>query len=144
MPKKDRYIFPAVFDYADDGISIDFPDIPGCLSCAFSTDEALHNAHEALGLHLFNMEADGDKIPEPSNVLDIRAKLKRNQIVVPIEVNMLIVRDSVNNKAMNKMCTLPQWLLTEGREAGLNFSQVLQDALVEKLGITREIKRRKN
>ena len=26
---KDRYIYPAIFDYADDGISIEFPDLPG-------------------------------------------------------------------------------------------------------------------
>lgn len=25
---KDTYIYPAVFDYADDGISISFPDLP--------------------------------------------------------------------------------------------------------------------
>lgn len=33
MPK-DRYVFPAIFDYGDDGISIEFPDLPGCLPCA--------------------------------------------------------------------------------------------------------------
>ena len=27
--KKDYYLFPAIFDYADDGISISFPDLPG-------------------------------------------------------------------------------------------------------------------
>ena len=36
---KDTYIFPAVFDFADDGISIEFPDLPGCLPCAGSDRE---------------------------------------------------------------------------------------------------------
>ena len=31
---RDRYIFPAVFNYAEDGISISFPDIEGCFSCS--------------------------------------------------------------------------------------------------------------
>lgn len=31
---KDTYIYPAVFDISNDGISIEFPDLPGCLPCA--------------------------------------------------------------------------------------------------------------
>jgi predicted RNase H-like HicB family nuclease len=57
----DRYIFPAVLTYAEDGISIEFPDLPGCLPCAGSTEEALQNARQALGLHLYGMEQDGDR-----------------------------------------------------------------------------------
>lgn len=138
--KKDRYIFPAIFDYADDGITIDFPDLPGCMPCAFSTEEALHNAREAMGLHLYNMEEDGDNIPTPTDILKI--KHSPNQAVVLIDVFMPRVRDSINNKAVNKMCTLPQWLISAGKEADINFSQTLQDALMQKLGINREIKRR--
>jgi hypothetical protein len=33
----DKYIFPAILTYADDGISIEFPDLPGCLPCAHTT-----------------------------------------------------------------------------------------------------------
>ncbi len=55
---KDRYSFIAVFDVAEDGISIEFPDLPGCLPCADTMEEALKNAHEALGLHLWGLEQD--------------------------------------------------------------------------------------
>ena len=41
---KDTYIFPAVFDFAEDGISIEFPDLPGCLPCADTVEEAVKNA----------------------------------------------------------------------------------------------------
>jgi predicted RNase H-like HicB family nuclease len=34
------YAYPALFYYDDDGISIEFPDLPGCLSCAEDTEEA--------------------------------------------------------------------------------------------------------
>ena len=142
MQKQNTYIFPAVFDYADDGISIEFPDLPGCLPCAFSTDEALHNAREALGLHLLSMEEDGDAIPEPSDILNI--KHEPNQAVVLIDVFMPSVRSSVNNKSVNKTVTIPQWLLTAGRDANINFSQTLQDALIQKLGIKREIKHKRS
>ena len=45
---KDYYQFPAVFDIANDGISITFPDLPGCLPCANDMQEAFKNAKEAL------------------------------------------------------------------------------------------------
>lgn len=49
------YTFNAIFSYEDDGISIDFPDLPGCISCGFSNDEALSMAKEALELYLHGM-----------------------------------------------------------------------------------------
>ncbi len=137
---KDYYVYPAIFDFADDGISIIFPDLPGCFSCAFSAEEAVHNAREAMGLHLYNMEDDGDTIPEPSNILTISHE--ENQAVILIDVSMPAVRERMRNKSMNKMCTVPAWLLTESKEAGINFSQTLQNALMEKLGIIRSTKRR--
>ena len=44
---KDRYAYVALFDIADDGISISFPDLPGCLPCADTLEEAIENAREA-------------------------------------------------------------------------------------------------
>ena len=137
---KDYYVYPAVLDFADDGISIIFPDLPGCFSCAFSAEETIHNAREAMGLHLYNMEDDGDVIPVPSDILGIQHE--ENQAVVLIDVFMPVVRERIRNKSMNKMCTVPAWLLTESKEAGINFSQTLQDALMEKLGIIRTARRK--
>ena len=141
---KDIYTFPAIFDYADDGISISFPDFPGCLSCASSNDEAVYMAADALGLRLYSDECDNINIPEPSDPLKLKRCLLENQVVTFIRVYMPLVRNMfTKEKSTNKMCTLPQWLLEAGREADINFSQTLQDALMQKLGIKHEIKRRK-
>ena len=45
---KNDYAFIAVFEYADDGINISFPDLPGCISCAEvnATNEAIFNAKQ--------------------------------------------------------------------------------------------------
>ena len=137
---KDYYIFPAVFDYADDGITIDFPDLPGCMPCAFSTEEAMHNAREAMGLHLYNMEDDGDDIPEPSDILNIAHE--PNQAVVLVDVSMPPLRERMRNKSINKMCTVPAWLVKEAEMQHFSFSQILQEGLMEKLGITRNNKRK--
>lgn len=131
--KKDRYIYPAVFDYADDGISIAFPDLPGCFSCADTDEEAICMAKEALGLHLYGMEEDGDDIPTPSTINNIG--LESNQAVVLVEVLMPIVREAIENFSVKKTLSIPQWLNKLAIENNVNFSQVLQSALKEQLGI---------
>lgn len=70
---KDEYTFVAVLDCADDGISVSFPDLPGCFTCADSgdIDGAVKNAQEALSLHLCCMEKDGEVIPNPTMEQDI-------------------------------------------------------------------------
>ena len=50
------YAFPAIFRYADDGISISLPDLPWCLPCVMTKDKAFKNAKKALGLHLYGRE----------------------------------------------------------------------------------------
>ena len=128
---KDTYIFPAVFDYADDGISIDFPDLPGCLPCAHSIDEAIKNAQSALGLHLWGMEQDDEEIPEPTDVR--RIKHEENQAVMLVNVFMPPIRYKLNNKFIKKTLSIPQWLNAEAEHAGVNFSQILQNGLKDYL-----------
>lgn len=126
------YAFPAFFYYAEDGISIEFPDLPGCLPCAHATEEAFHNAKEALELHLFGMEQDGDPIPKPTEVKDLRPE--DGAVVVMIEVFMPSVRDRINNRVVKKTLTIPSWLNREAEVANVNFSLVLQEALKKYLG----------
>ncbi len=131
--KKDYYIYPAIFDYATDGISIEFPDLPGCFPCANSTEQAVKNAKEAMALHLWSMEEDEDIIPEPSPV--DKLKLKPNQISILIEAYMPLYRSTIENLSVKKTLTIPQWLNRLAEENKVNFSQVLQSALKEYLGV---------
>ncbi len=130
---KNTYIYPAIFDYADDGISIEFPDLPGCLPCANSTEEAFHNAKEALALHLYGMEKDNDFIPEPTDIRNI--KHDNNQSVVMIEIWMPPFRSEMENKAVKKTLTVPKWLDDLAVQNKVNFSHILQDALKHHLGV---------
>jgi predicted RNase H-like HicB family nuclease len=131
--KKDRYIYAAIFDYADDGISISFPDLPGCYSCADSDEEAISMAKEALALHLYSMEEDNDEIPTPTHINKIN--LEQNQVVVLIEVFMPTMREAIENYSVKKTLSIPQWLNKLALERNINFSQALQSALKEQLGI---------
>ena len=133
MKEKDTYVFPAIFTYEEDGISIEFPDLPGCLSCADTTAEATKMAKEALALHLYGMEEDNDEIPNDTPINNIN--LLKNQIPLLIEVYMPLYRTAIENQSVKKTLTIPQWLNKIAEQNKINFSQVLQSALKEQLGL---------
>lgn len=67
--KKYSYYSIFIFDKEMPGaINIEFPDLPGCLSCAYSYSEAKKNAREALLLYLDGMSILD--IPKPSAMFE--------------------------------------------------------------------------
>lgn len=132
---KDRYSYVAVFSYDEDGICIDFPDLPGCCPCsdAGNTDMALQNAKEAMGLHIWGMEQDGETLPSPTPITDI--SLEPNQVPVLIEVFMPPIRERINNRFVKKTLSLPAWLASKADEDGVNCSKLFQTALMEYLHV---------
>ncbi len=128
---KDTYIFPAVFEQTESGIAIEFPDLPGCLPCAETAEAAVKNAKEAMMLHLYGMEEDGEDIPEPTQFTQI--KLDANQTIMLVEAFMPPFREKLHKKFVKKTLSLPSWINAEAEHAGINFSAVLQEALIEKL-----------
>lgn len=131
--KKDRYVYPALFNYADDGISVEFPDLPGCLTAGDTEEEAIAIAKEAMTLHLYGIEQDGDHIPPPSKANELYHS--SDQVIILTEAWMLPFRDQVEQKAVKKKLTVPKWLDDVAREKGVNYSGVLQDTLKEYLGV---------
>lgn len=131
--KKDRYIYPTIFSYADDGISVDFPDLPGCITCGDNDEEALHMAKEAMALHLYGIEEDQEDIPSPASPHHLH--LKDNQVVVLIEVWMPPFRSEMENQSVKKTLTIPQWLDDIAKEHKVNYSKLLQEAIKDHLGV---------
>lgn len=60
------YKYFALFDFADDGINVTFPDLPGCITCGYTKDEAIEMAKEALMLYLEDMIEEN--IPQATQV----------------------------------------------------------------------------
>lgn len=129
---KDIYIFPAIFSYENDGISIEFPDLPGCLSCASTTEEGILNAKEALGLYLWDMELE-ETVPEPSSIQHL--EVGSGQIPILIDIYMPLVRYEMNNQSVKKTLTIPHWLNKVAEDNNVNFSQLLQTSLKKHLGV---------
>ena len=56
--------------HSDYGVS--FPDFPGCITAGSSLEEARSRSAEALAFHVAGMRADGEVIPKPSSLDDLR------------------------------------------------------------------------
>lgn len=133
---KDKYVYPALFSYDEDGISIEFPDLPGCFSCADTDEEALYMAEDVLGLWMVELEENNEEIPSPTNLKDI--EVEDNQKTVLVSVWMPTVRKAINNKSIKKTLTIPQWLDIMAREKDINFSYILQEGLKKELNLINE------
>jgi len=135
MRRKKWYSFLAVFMYEENNtISVRFPDLPGCFSAADTLEEALKNAKEAMGLHIWSMEEDGDEIPKPTSLNDIT--LLDNEAAHVVEVFMPPIRDKINSGFVKKTLSLPSWLANKADESGVNCSKLFQKALMDYLGVS--------
>ncbi len=130
---KNRYIYPAIIKLENDSYIVSFPDLENCFTFGKSLEDALDSARDVLELCLYDMEQDGVKIPDASDLSYIR--LKENESIVLIDVWMIPVRDKMENRSVKKTVTIPKWINDIGLEHNLNFSQLLQAAIKDRLGI---------
>lgn len=133
MHKDDIAIYPAILTKDDDGITVAFPDLPGCFSCADSEEEAAVMARDALGAWIVANEDLDREIPEPSTVSKI--KTKKNESVIFVDAWLPIFREEHRAGSIKKNVTVPIWLNALAEKAQLNFSQILQAGLKNTLGI---------
>lgn len=133
MKKPERYFYPAVFSYEpDQEISVVFPDLNVATS-GVNDDDALMSARELLGCVMYGLEEDGEEIPAPTPLTKVQAD--KNERTALIDVYMPSIRQAQVNRSINRTVTLPAWLNAAALEKGVNFSQVLQDALKDQLHV---------
>ena len=89
-------------------------------------------AVEALGLALVGRKEEKESIPEPTEINKVDAE---DGTLVIVEFNMLEYQKKHNSRAVKKTLSIPEWLNEEATAMGVNFSQVLQEALMSKLNI---------
>ncbi|EOB7561038.1 TPA: type II toxin-antitoxin system HicB family antitoxin [Staphylococcus aureus] len=130
-----KYYYYAILEKEGNYYNVSFPDLPGALTFGEGIEEAVEMASDALGGHLIVMEDEGDVIPKPSEFKELSQNLNDDEQLQLIFVNTNVVRAKEENKTVNKMVTLPQYLVELGKEKKINFSQTLQRALKDELNI---------
>lgn len=128
-----RLFYPAIFHKAEEGgFWVTFPDIPECMTQGDNMDQAYEMAVDALGLSLSSMEEMGEQIPEASPLERIQVE---DGILVIVEFNMAEYRRKNSSKAVKKTLSIPEWLNEAAIRENINFSQLLQEALMVKIGV---------
>lgn len=130
MKKEVLFTYPAIFNFEDNQYWVEFIDLVGCFSSGNTLSEAMENAKEAMGLYLEGLE----EYPKcTTNIKNI--ELKDNQIISFVTVNMEEHSKKYANKSVKKTLSIPAWLNTLAEKEHVNFSQVLQKALIDMLNI---------
>jgi predicted RNase H-like HicB family nuclease len=127
-----KHLYPAIFTEEQSGYSVTFPDFEGCFSEGDSLEEAYEMAIDALGLYFEDEKKDFEypKATNPKNIVT-----GENEFIVMIEFDMIEYMKKHGNKAIKKTLTIPAWLNELAMRENVNFSQTLQNALVEQLKI---------
>lgn len=133
-------IYPACFIKEESGYSVIFPDLD-LATCGENLDEAMSMAVDCLAGRLWWLKKDGEDIPKPSQLNAVNPeKIARDLEADSDEcfVNMVSVDVEAYarehfNKSVRKTLTIPAWLNAAALEMNLNFSQVLQEALIAKV-----------
>ena len=128
-----KLFYPSVFHKAEEGgFWVSFPDIPECLTQGDDMQHAYEMAVEALGLSLTTIQQSGEEIPKASEPDEINAE---DGFLVVVEFDMAEYLRKNCSKAVKKTLSIPEWLNEAAVKAGVNFSQTLQEALMQKIAM---------
>lgn len=128
-----KMAYPIVISKENDGYYVDIPDFK-IATQGDDIADAMSMARDAIGLMGIDMEDDGEVLPAPYSAV---IEAKENDIVTLVDVDFAEYRKRVDNRAVKKNCTLPYWMSVEADKAGINYSRVLQDAIISLLGLQR-------
>ena len=126
--------YPAIFTPEEDGrYSVSFPDLPGCNTFGDNLENAYDMAFDALGIMLTYFEDEHISIPQASDPSAFT--MEKGQFTAIIRFNFNQYKKKVSTKSVKKTLSIPEWLNEAALDANINFSNVLQEALKQKLGI---------
>ena len=118
-----KRVYPVIMEEGNDFVVVYFPDFDSGTQ-GENIPKAIEMARDAISMLGVTLEDEG--------------KIKKGQIKTFIDVDFDDYRRKNETKTVKKNCTLPSWLCYEAEKANINFSAVLQEALKEKLNISKD------
>lgn len=128
------FYYPAVFQKEETGYSVWVPDIEGCVSQGETFSEAMEYIEEAIGLCVEIMLERNTVPPEASEPEDIQLEAKQTLAIIRFDFDEY--QKKHGTKSVKKTLTVPAWLNTLSERNNINFSQVLQNALMHELRLS--------
>ena len=136
-------MYPACFFKEENGYSVIFPDLNWLSTCGDTLEESMEMAIDCLAGYLHICQIEGESIPKPSKISDINPEAIAKELdsefsfletfVNIVSVDVASYAKEHFEKSVKKTLTIPVWLNNAALEKGLNFSKVLQEALIKKI-----------
>ena len=127
-----KLLYPACFYPCEEqeGYTVVVPDLPGCVTQGRSLLDAIGMAVDAASGWILDEMEDGNPIPPASKIEDVCADDRPGGFVNLIVLDIDAYAEKYGEKVVRKNLTIPAWLNTYAEANNVNFSRVLQDALV--------------
>ena len=136
--EKMKLIYTACFylNEAGKGYTVTVPDLPGCTTFGNDLNEALEMAVDAASGWILGELEDGESIPETTDITDViiddKLNINGKAFKTLITLDIDTYAEKYGEKAIRKNTTIPAWLNTFAEKRKINFSQVLQEAILAK------------
>ncbi len=127
-----KFVYPIILHPEHSGgYSVNIPDLQ-IGTQGETIAEAIDMARDAIGLWGICQQDNHRAIPSPSTVTPPCAP---GEIVTLVDIDFDVYRRANDLRTVRKNVTLPSWLCYLAENAGVNFSQILQDGLKAKLQV---------
>ena len=127
--------YPIILKRTDNGYYVKIPDFNSSTQ-GDSIADAMEMARDVIGLLGIDLGDEQKELPDPYSA---QFEAEKEDIVTLVDVDFTEYRRRVDQRAVKKNCTIPYWMSIEADKAGLNYSRVLQEALIKILGTPQEI-----
>ena len=126
-----KAVYPIILTPAERGFVVTVPDLQ-INTEDDDLNDAIEMARDAIGLWAITEQDAAGAIPAPRTVAPAH---EASEIVSLVDIDFDAYRRATDLRAVRKNVTLPSWLNTLAENAGVNFSQVLQDGLKARLHV---------
>ena len=134
-----KLVYPACFYPCEEVLgayTVVVPDLQGCVTQGDNLADAMEMAVDAASGWILSSLEDGENIPKPTNYKDVKLD-SLDGFINLIVLDMDAYTEKYGDKAVRKNLTIPAWLNTVAEKNNIKFSAILQEALIEKLEITK-------
>ena len=127
-----KQVYPVILHpEPEGGFSVSVPDL-NIGTQGETIAECIDMARDAIGLWGICEQDEGRVIPEPSG---LTPEHEEGELVTLVDIDFDASRRAHDMRTIRKNVTIPSYLNDLAERAGVNFSQVLQDGLKQRLGV---------
>jgi predicted RNase H-like HicB family nuclease len=135
-----KKVYPVIFTETEEGdFLVEVPDME-ILTEGKNIEDAVVMARDAIGMKGIGLEDGKKPIPEASKLSEIDLSKgtfaeEGQSLVALVDIDFDEYRRRNDRRMVRRNVTLPRWLDVAANEAGFNVSQVLREALAERLHV---------